>query len=285
MGIEVNNVSKIFEKNKKALDNVSFSVKEGEIFLLAGPNGAGKTTLMNIIFNFIKQSSGSIFFPKDKDNSLSSYGILFENESCYSRLTPYQTVRFFSEIYGLKKIDYYQLLKNFNLHEIKDKSCIYLSKGYRRRLELLITFLHQPDFVYLDEPVVGLDIKTIDYMKHKILEYNNQEKVIIINSHNMYFAWDIADKVGFINHGRLLKVISKDEKKQYEMTPMIKMDDNENNRLITFPYPNYISYQKIKVLVQDQLKHELLKKKISGDYKELMPKPEDIYKIFSGEEE
>jgi len=284
MGIEVNNVSKNFRKNKKVLNNVSFSVKEGEIFLLAGPNGSGKTTLMNIIFDFIRPSSGSIVFPKDKDNILSSYGILFENEFCYSRLTPYQTVRFFSDIYGLKN-DYYQLLKDFNLHEIKDKSCIYLSKGYRRRLELLITFLHHPNFVYLDEPVAGLDIKTIDYMKHKILEYSNQEKLIIINSHNMYFAWDIADKVGFINNGRLLKVISKDEKRLFEATPIIKMDDNENNRLITLPYPNYIAYQKIKVLVQDQSEYELLRKKISGDYKELIPKPEDIYKIFSGEEE
>lgn len=211
--IQVENLTKEFN-GIKAIDSISFEVKEGEIFGLLGPNGAGKTTTLNILSTLLKPTSGRAFVngfnvEKERDKVRKSIGIVFQEPALDSYLTGRENLEFHGMMYGLSKKEAKEktkeALKLVELEEFADRLVNAYSGGMKRRLEIARAMVHQPKILFLDEPTLGLDAQT----RRKIWEYIkklNQEKgiTIILTTHYMEEADFLAERVGIIDSGKIV---------------------------------------------------------------------------------
>lgn len=159
--IKVDNLSKRFG-NQVALDNISFEIKEGEIFGFLGPSGAGKTTTINILTGQLSQDSGKAYILNKQSNQLLpsdflNIGIMSDTVGFYGKMTVYKNLQFFAKYHNvsLDKLDV--LLKELELFEDKDKKAEKLSTGMKQRMLLIRSILHHPKILFLDEPTSGLD--------------------------------------------------------------------------------------------------------------------------------
>ena len=188
--LELKNISKEFG-NKKAVNNLSFKVEKGKILGIVGRNGAGKSTTFRMILNIIEPTEGEILYNEKKIERevLDKFGYLPEEGS----LIPAYTVLELCEYYGAlklmniseirKKLLYW--LEKFNISEYLNKKIKDLSKGNRQKIQFIVSNLHEPDFLILDEPFSGLDPISVEELKKCILELKNQGKTIIFSSHRM----------------------------------------------------------------------------------------------------
>lgn len=189
------------------IENMSFSVKKGEIFGFLGPSGAGKTTLQRILIGLQKGYSGSVMLDNKEINSVTRdfynrIGVDFEFPSLYERLTAMANLVFFASLYK-KSLSIEQLLKDIGLYEDKDKLVSDYSKGMKSRLNFIKALLHDPDILFLDEPTSGLDPSNAKIMKDIILKEKEKGKTIILTTHNMYDAAELCDRVAFIFEGKI----------------------------------------------------------------------------------
>ena len=159
--IKVDNLSKRFG-NKIALEDISFDIKEGEIFGFLGPSGAGKTTTINILTGQLSQDSGKAYILNKESNQLLpsdflNIGIMSDTVGFYGKMTVYKNLQFFAKYHNvsLDKLDV--LLKELELFEDKDKKAEKLSTGMKQRMLLIRSILHHPKILFLDEPTSGLD--------------------------------------------------------------------------------------------------------------------------------
>ena len=205
--LELNSLVKEFDK-KKAVDNISFSLNRGEILGLLGPNGAGKTTTIRMIMNIIVPDSGEIkILGKNfNENLKNKIGYLPEERGLYRKLKVMDTIEFFGELKGMKTNDIKNkaevLLAKFNLLDYKDKKVEELSKGMAQKLQIIITIIHSPELLILDEPFSGLDPVNIEMVKDIILEKKKEGVSIIFSTHLMDFAEKLVDNVVMINKGK-----------------------------------------------------------------------------------
>lgn len=193
---------------KRAVDNISFNLKRGEILGLLGPNGAGKTTTLRMILNIIAPDSGTInilgqrFSEKTKDR----IGFLPEERGLYRKMKVSETLEFFGELKGMKKNAIKEqgkvLLKKFDLEGYYDKKVEELSKGMAQKLQFITTILHSPELLILDEPFSGLDPVNIELVKDIILEKKREGITIIFSTHLMEYAEKIVDGVVMIYNGK-----------------------------------------------------------------------------------
>lgn len=211
--ILVENLVKEFN-GTRALNGISFEVKEGELFGLLGPNGAGKTTTLNILSTLLKPTSGKVFVngfdvQKEKEKVRKSIGMVFQEPALDSYLTGRENLEFHGMMYGLKRSEakkrVTEALKLVELEEFADKLVQTYSGGMKRRLEIARAFVHQPKILFLDEPTLGLDAQT----RRKIWEYIkflNKEKgvTIILTTHYMEEADFLADRVAIIDFGKIV---------------------------------------------------------------------------------
>ncbi len=214
--ITLKNVNKFYKNNYHALNNASLTIKRGEIFALLGPNGAGKTTLINSICGLSYHSSGSIKVAGlDLENNrkavkamiglvpqelhLEAFDTVFSNV-CYSR-----------GLWGLKNnYDYINsLLKKLKLYEKKDSLLIQLSGGMKRRVLIAKALSHNPKILFLDEPSAGVDVELRQEMWQIIYKLKEEGVTIILTTHYIEEAEEIADRVGFINDGKIILVEEK----------------------------------------------------------------------------
>ncbi len=205
--LELDHLVKDFD-NKRAVDNISFTLRQGEILGLLGPNGAGKTTTLRMILNIIMPDSGSIkilgehFSEKMKER----IGFLPEERGLYRKMKVSETLQFFGELKGMKKevikIKGAELLKKFDLEAYEDKKVEELSKGMAQKLQFITTILHSPELLILDEPFSGLDPVNIELVKDVILEKKREGITIIFSTHLMAYAEKIVDSVVMINNGK-----------------------------------------------------------------------------------
>jgi len=204
--IEVEGLRKYYG-GVRGVDRLSFEVEKGEIYGFLGPNGAGKTTTVKILVKIIRDYEGtarvlgSDLTDLDKDY-YQRIGVSFEFPAVYSKLTVRENLEFIASFYR-RHMDISQLLKMVELDRDADQLGANLSKGMRKKLDLARAFLPDPEVLFLDEPIEGLDPASARAIKDVLLEMRQDGKTIFLTTHNMYVADELCDRVGFIVEGAL----------------------------------------------------------------------------------
>ena len=218
--IEVKNLRKKFG-DFTAVDNISFSVKTGEIFAFLGPNGAGKSTTIKMLTTLLKPSSGSIELngsnPVNHPNEVRhSFGIVFQDPSLDDEFTAWENMEFHGVLYGVekglrrKRIE--ELMNFVELWDRKDSLVKEFSGGMKRRLEIARGLLHHPKVIFLDEPTLGLDPQTRNHMWTYLQELNKSEGVtVFFTTHYMEEASRIAQRISIIDHGKIIATGTTEE--------------------------------------------------------------------------
>lgn len=231
----------------KAVKGINFSIEHDEIVGLIGLNGAGKTTTLKMLSGLIKPTSGEVrvleYDPwKRKNDFLMKIGFLMGNKSQLSwDISAMDSFLLEAEIYKLDKVTFNRTLDELttllNVKELLDTPVRKLSLGQRMKLELILTLLHKPKILFLDEPTLGLDIISQQNIRKFLNEYRKKEKAtIIITSHNMKDIEDICDRVIIIDKGVIIYDGTIDDlKKTYEnlsfediLIKMLKGDNYES---------------------------------------------------------
>ncbi|WP_240739475.1 ABC transporter ATP-binding protein [Marinitoga lauensis] len=203
--IKIENLKKYYGETK-AVDGISFSVKEGEIFSLLGPNGAGKTTTLEIIEGLRKKDEGEIIY-FGKYNSPENFyikekiGVQLQNSAFLDNLTVYETLKMFSGLYK-NSLDVNELISKIFLDEKKKARVKELSGGQKQRLAIAVALVNDPAIVFLDEPTTGLDPQARRMIWDLILELKGNGKTIILTTHYMEEAEYLSDSIHIIDHGR-----------------------------------------------------------------------------------
>ena len=214
--ITLKKVNKFYKNHYQALNNVSLNIKRGEIFALLGPNGAGKTTLINSICGLSYHSSGSIKvaginLENNRKAVKSMIGLVPQELHLEAFDTVFSNVCYSRGLWGLKNdYDYINnLLKKLKLYEKRDSLLIQLSGGMKRRVLIAKALSHNPKILFLDEPSAGVDVELRQEMWQIIYKLKEEGVTIILTTHYIEEAEEIADRVGFINDGKIILVEEK----------------------------------------------------------------------------
>lgn len=219
--LKVSNVSKYYA-SLKAVDNLSFEVKEGEIFGLLGLNGAGKTTTFRMIMGLIDDYTGTITLNGQKiDYSITDkIGFLTEERSLLTKMTVLEQVKFYAVLKGMteeqaeKELD--SLLELFEIKDYKDKKIKELSKGNQQKIQFITAIIHKPKLLILDEPFSGLDPINVELFKKVILKLKESGTIIIFSSHRMEHVELFCEKLVVLVKGKaVINGYLKDIKKEY----------------------------------------------------------------------
>ena len=213
--LQTNNLTKKY-KDFVALDNANITIHKGDIYGLIGRNGAGKTTLMKTITTLTNKTGGSFsLFGSEEEltESKRRIGCLIESPAFFDNLTAYQNLKYYSIQKGIvdeKQID--KVLKTVDLYKEKNKKFKKFSLGMKQRLGIAFAILDNPDFIILDEPINGLDPIGIKEIRDTLKRLNEEEKItILISSHILSELYLIANHFCFIDKGRIIKDVSKEE--------------------------------------------------------------------------
>lgn len=216
--VSISNLSKIYEGGYHALKDVSLDIVQGEILALLGPNGAGKTTLISAICGIVNPSSGSVMVDgydniTDYRKTRSMIGLVPQELTLGAFDTVWNTLCFSRGLFGKKPDPEYleQLLKDLSLWDKKDSELMKLSGGMKRRVLIGKALSHQPDILFLDEPTAGVDVSLRKDMWAIVKRLRESGVTIILTTHYIEEAEEIADRVGVINNGELLLVEDKKE--------------------------------------------------------------------------
>lgn len=229
--LKVENVSKYYD-DFKAVDNLSFEVKEGEIFGLLGANGAGKTTTFRMIMNLLEPSSGKITLNGKKIdyNITDEIGFLTEERSLLLKLTVKELMIYYGSLKSMKKDEILselkKWLKRFNIEEYENKKIKELSKGNKQKIQFISSIIHKPKLLILDEPFSGLDPINVDMFIDVINELKENGTIIIFSSHQMNHVELFCKKLLILDHGKtIIEGNLKDIKNSYdERKILIKAD-------------------------------------------------------------
>ena len=212
MTIETHDLSKRFD-TFQAVDSISFNVQPGEVMALLGPNGAGKTTTVRMLTSILKPSGGwarvaghdVVAQPAAVRRSV---GVLTENHGLYMRMRSEEYLRFFGELYGLSPADCRrrsaELLERFGLQEAAGRRLGEYSKGMRQKLALIRAMLHDPPVLLLDEPTSAMDPLSARLVRDAITGLRSEKRAIILCTHNLTEAEQLADHIAIIRRGRII---------------------------------------------------------------------------------
>lgn len=237
--LKLSNVTKYYG-DFKAVDNISFEVKEGEIFGLLGVNGAGKTTTFRMITGLLDITEGKITLDGKKiDYSVTDkIGFLTEERSLLTKLTVREQFMFFGALKGMTddeintRMD--ELLKEFGIEEYRDRKIKELSKGNQQKIQFITAILHKPKLLILDEPFSGLDPINVELFKKMILKLANEGSIIIFSSHRMEHVELFCEKLMILLNGKpVLEGYLKEIKEQFQKKNILikgelKKDELEN---------------------------------------------------------
>ena len=219
--LEVRNVSKAYEKHV-ALENVSITINEGSVFGLLGPNGAGKTSLIRIINQITAPDSGQIMFdgkPLSPQHT-AQIGYLPEERGLYKKMEVGEQVLYLAQLKGLSRADAVIKLKYwFEKFEIKDwwkKKVEELSKGMQQKVQFIVTVVHEPKLLILDEPFTGFDPINANLIKDELIELRKKGTTIALSTHRMESVEELCTHIALINKSRkLLEGPVKEVRKLY----------------------------------------------------------------------
>lgn len=214
--IKISELSKVYESGHKALSNINLEINDGEILALLGPNGAGKTTLISIICGIVAASEGTVSVAgrdnvRDYRQTRKMIGLVPQELTLGAFDTVWNTVNFSRGLFGKKPNNEYleKLLKDLSLFDKKDSELRALSGGMKRRVLIAKALSHEPRILFLDEPTAGVDVELRKDMWQLVRGLNQTGVTIILTTHYIEEAEEIADRVGIINGGELLLVESK----------------------------------------------------------------------------
>ena len=214
--IQITNVNKIYEGGFQALNNVNLTIKPAEIFALLGPNGAGKTTLISTICGIVDASSGQITV--DGKDIVSGYrhtreliGLVPQELTTDAFETVWATVTFSRGLFGKKSDPAFieKTLKSLSLWDKKDNRMMELSGGMKRRVMIAKALSHEPSVLFLDEPTAGVDVELRKDMWQLVRQLRNDGVTIILTTHYIEEAEEIADRIGVIKNGQIILVEEK----------------------------------------------------------------------------
>ncbi|MEA2015143.1 MAG: ATP-binding cassette domain-containing protein [Actinomycetota bacterium] len=261
--IEVKNLVKEF-KGLRAVDNISFSVKEDEIFGFLGPNGAGKTTTINMICTLLSKTSGSITLnghsvDRERNKIRNCIGMVFQDPSLDDRLTALENLHFHGLLYNIprrtlkKRAE--EVLGIVNLTGRENSLVMTYSGGMRRRLEIARGLLHYPRVLFLDEPTLGLDPQT----RNKIWDYiirlrKNRKITIFLTSHYMEET-EICDRIAVIDRGKIIALDSPENLKNMIGGDIITLTSEDNARLKE--YANRMDGIEVHNIKEDKIRFEV----------------------------
>ncbi|MES2808386.1 MAG: ATP-binding cassette domain-containing protein [Bacteroidota bacterium] len=202
----------------KAVKNVGFNVLQGEIFGLLGPNGAGKTSTLSAIEGLLKFDSGKIIvngydISQQPLHVKASMGIQLQSTSFQPELNVVQILQLFAGIYGvpMDKQRVKEILKEINLEDAAKKTFAKLSGGQQQRVSLLISTIHNPKLVLLDEPTTGLDPQSRRQLWERIEAIRDRGHAVLITTHSMEEAEAVCDRIAIIDHGRIIAIDTPQE--------------------------------------------------------------------------
>ena len=207
--LHIDNITKTFG-TYRALDGVSLHVRRGTVFGLLGPNGAGKTTLIRIINHIIAPDSGTLLFDGHTmtENDVMQIGYLPEERGLYKKMRVGEQAIYLARLKGLDKATAQQRLNQwFSRLDIGDwwnRPVEELSKGMQQKVQFVVTMLHNPQLLILDEPFSGFDPVNADMLKREILRLKEEGTTIIFSTHNMPSAEELCDDIALINHARVV---------------------------------------------------------------------------------
>lgn len=204
-----------------AVDRISFSVREGEIFAFLGPNGAGKSTTISMLTTMLRPTSGKLMLnghdvTKDQDKARKSFGIVFQDPAIEEELTAYENMLVHAVLYGVPKNkqseDIEKLLRLVDLWERRDSLVRTYSGGMRRRLEIARGLMHHPKVLFLDEPTLGLDTQTRRILWDYVSRLSKEEKMtIFFTTHYLDEAEEVADRIAIIDRGKIVAMGTKNQ--------------------------------------------------------------------------
>jgi len=210
--IVVENLTKYYG-DLLAVNGISFSVKWGELFGFLGPNGAGKTTTVRMLCGLTRISSGEAYvagYSPIRELKLVKkvIGLVPDTSNLYPELTCWDNLIFTGEMYGLRREERVrrarELLEFFGLLDKKDSKFDQLSKGQKRKLTLAAALMHRPRILFLDEPTIGLDVRSRRLIWNMIRELNENGLTIFLTTHNIYEAFNLCDRIAVINRGEII---------------------------------------------------------------------------------
>ena len=241
MDIKIENLTKMFGA-QRAVNNISFDVKPGEILGFLGPNGAGKTTTMKMITGFMLQDEGTIIIGGesmlDSENDLKrNIGYLPENNPLYLEMPVIDYLIYCAELQGINRGDVMnrvrEMVRICGINAEKHKKIGELSKGYRQRVGLAQAMIHDPDILILDEPTTGLDPNQIVEIR-KLIRELGREKTVILSTHILPEVEATCDRILIINDGKIVADGTSDSlRKQAQGHDIIgvKIEDGEKNKI------------------------------------------------------
>jgi ABC-2 type transport system ATP-binding protein len=209
IAVSLSNISRSFQ-GTKVLDNLSFSVKKGEIFGLLGPNGAGKTTTIRVMLDIIKAGSGEVnilggpFSAGKKDQ----IGYIPEERGLYQDISLERCVHYMGMLKGIPAAEVKkrtrELLEQFDLLTHRKKKLKQLSKGMQQKAQIITAVIHQPQLLIVDEPFAALDPVNTKMVKEMMLSFKNNGTTIIMSTHQMHQVEELCDSIILINRGKVL---------------------------------------------------------------------------------
>ena len=212
--IEVDGLQKNYGQ-LRAVDGISFNVKEGEVFSLLGPNGAGKTTTIEILEGLRQQDGGTVkvldFDPWTKGYDLhKKIGVIPQGFKFLDYPTPKEAIAYYGALFG-KKVDPEEMLKRVILEDAANTWFQNLSGGQKQKLGMALSLVNDPEVVFLDEPTTGLDPQARRAVWEVIRKLKNEGRTVMLTTHYLEEAEELADRVAIMNHGKIVAMGTTDE--------------------------------------------------------------------------
>lgn len=221
--IQINNVTKVYGNEIKAVDDITLSIKDGEIFGFLGPNGAGKTTTIKMMTGILPIDEGTILIndidiAKNPIEVKKIIGYVSDNPNIFERLKGIEYLNFMADIYQVsreqRKVKIEELGEQFEMVQALDDKIQSYSHGMRQKIVVMGVLLHNPDVWILDEPLTGLDPKSSFTLKEMMRKHAKDNKTVMFSTHVLEVAEKVCDRIAVINNGKILFVGTLEEMKK-----------------------------------------------------------------------
>lgn len=235
--IEVNGLVKVFG-NKRALDNINFTINKGEIFGFLGPSGSGKTTTVKILTSQLLTTGGTVNVFGQEIRKMNDadhkrrIGILTDNSALYERLTIQDNLELFCNLYDVEKKRIGEVLEEVNLASDRKTLVKKLSKGMKQRVMLARAMLHKPDLLFLDEPTSALDPVNTLHIHEGLRKLNREGTTIFLTTHNMAEAESLCDRIAFIHEGVIKAMDTPEQLRLQHSDDSLTVTVEEEGRMI-----------------------------------------------------